>query len=513
MITNPTAAIRMLITYAICIPLAVVVGYMLTNPMDYGTVGFLGIVLALIISPIFIKWHYPIMVFGLALPAHFFFLMGNPPCWHVVVLLSLGLAVIERTINSEKRFLSVPSMTWSLIVTLGVVIFTAWMTGGFGFHQLGGATGGGGKYLMVLIGIAGYFALTSRGIPREQWKFYVGLYFFGALPSFISDLFPVLPAPLNYINLLISPSQSGDQELAVGVTRLGALSTTAAAILFYLLARYGLRGIFSGTSIFRACVFIVVFLVSMLGGFRTILITNLIILFLLFFFEGLHRSRLLPVTVLGLILMTVLLVPFASRLPFTFQRSLAVFPLHLDPEARLAAEATSQWRLEMWHDVWPKVPQYLLLGKGYILTADDFAMMGTSVFAGANLAMDKSSAGLGASLDYHSGPLSTLIPFGIWGALAFLLFSLTGLRVLYRNFKYGDPELKPINAFLLAWYIQRCITFIFIFGGFELDTGLLVRTVGFSVALNWGMCGPSRAAAQAQPRPVADPPQRQPLPA
>ena len=39
MITNPAAAIKVLITYAIIIPVAIFVGWLLTNPLDYGTLG------------------------------------------------------------------------------------------------------------------------------------------------------------------------------------------------------------------------------------------------------------------------------------------------------------------------------------------------------------------------------------------------------------------------------------------------------------------------------------------
>jgi hypothetical protein len=511
--TNPGAAIKMLITYAICIPLALFVGYILTDPLNYGTLGFLGLVIALILSPLFIKWHYPIMVFSLAFPAYLFFLVGDPPAWEVGVLMCLGIAIVERTMNPEKRFLSVPSMTWPLLVTMGVIFLTAWLTGGFGLHQLGGTTGGGKKYIVLLSGILGYFALSSRRIPREHWKLYVGLYFLAALPSFISDMFPFLPAPLNYINLLFPPTQMGNHgDVTFGLTRLGALGTTANAVFFFMLARYGLRGILFSANVFRAPLLILMLGLSMLGGFRGILITNLLILVLLFFYEGLHRTRFLLVAIMGLTLLTALLVPFSKHLPYTFQRSLTFLPLDLDPQARLDAEGSTEWRLEMWHDLWPKVPEYLMLGKGYLLTAADFEMMGDSVLGqGYAAKMDSGSVGLAASGDYHSGPLSTLIPFGVWGAVAFLWATLAGLRVLYRNLRYGDPELRSINAFLLAWYLQRYLTFFFIFGGFEVDLGLFVRTVGFSVALNGGVRGPLREPAKAMRfKPLAP---RQPQPA
>ena len=515
--TNPGAAIKMLITYAIIIPLAIFVGYIMTDVAghaDYSNLGMVGLVIAVILSPVFIKWHYPIMVFGLSFPAYLFFLVGNPPCWQVVVILSLGIAIVERTMNSEKRFLSVPSMTWPLLFVLAVIVITAWLTGGFGLHSLGGTSGGGKKYIMALLGVAGYFALSSRRIPREHWKLYVGLYFLSAFPMFISDLFPFLPSPLNYINLLFPPNYISNVDVTVGISRLGAISSSLVAVVFFWLARYGLRGVLFSPNILRALAFILILGLSTLGGFRSTLVANMLILVLLFFFEGLYRTRLLPAAIMGLALMAAVLVPLAIHLPFTVQRSLTILPLNLDPQARLDAESTSNWRLEMWHDLWPKVPDYLLLGKGYLLNAQDFDMMGDTALANGYAAqIDRGAVGLAASGDYHSGPLSTLIPFGIWGGLAFLWATLAGLRILYRNWKYGDPELKTINAFLLAWYLQRYLIFFLIFGSFEMDLGLFVRTVGFSVALNWGMRGPVRAPVEPVSFKAPARLQRQPQPA
>src|SRR6202051_4367682 len=101
----------MLITYAVCIPMAILVGYLLTDPLNYGTLGLFALIALVLLSPLVIKWHYPLLVFGLSSPIYCFFLKGNPPLAQVVVMLSLGIAIIDRTINSEKRFISVPVMT------------------------------------------------------------------------------------------------------------------------------------------------------------------------------------------------------------------------------------------------------------------------------------------------------------------------------------------------------------------------------------------------------------------
>jgi hypothetical protein len=498
--TNPAAAIRMLITYAVIIPLAAVVGYMLTNPLDYGTLGFFGLVALLLISPIIIKWHYPIMVFSLASPIYCFFLKGDPPLMQVAVMLSLGVAIIERTVNSDKRFISAPLMTWPLMFTLGVTILTAELTGGIGLKALGGEVSGGKKYVAIFIGIATFFALTSRVIPKNQRNLYVALFFLSGVLQFVSDLFPFLPAPLNYINLLIPPSgtTADNEEVTFGLTRLGSFAASAGVLANFMLAKLGLKGILRADRPGRFLLFLLLLVLTFLGGFRIVLVSYMMIGFLLFFLEGLYQTRLSLVIIMGGIICAALLVPFAEKLPFTFQRALTILPLKLDPAAVADAEGSKKWRQEIWADTWPKVPQYLLLGKGYALTALDFEMMGNGVFTGGKAVdMDKSLTGLAVSGDYHNGPLSTLVPFGIWGAIAFVWLSLTAVYVLYRNYKYGDPELKTVNTFLLVLGVAGLISFYFIFGAYQNDIGGYAKLAGFSIALNWGVCSAKREPAPA----------------
>ncbi len=67
---------RMLITYRSAFPPPY--WWAICSPIRWITarLGYLGLVILLILSPVFIKWHYPIMVFGLACPMTCFFLMA-----------------------------------------------------------------------------------------------------------------------------------------------------------------------------------------------------------------------------------------------------------------------------------------------------------------------------------------------------------------------------------------------------------------------------------------------------
>ena len=154
------------------------------------------------------------------------------------------------------------------------------------------------------------------------------------------------------------------------------------------------------------------------------------------------------------------------------------------------AQFSTEWRLNMWSFLWPQVPKYLLLGKGYGLTKEDFSAMTGGAMTSQDEKFDASSGALAISSDFHSGPLSLLIPLGLWGVIAFLWLTLAGLRLLYRNYKYGEAELKTINTFLLASWLVHWISFIFVYGAFQVDVGYFAGLFGLSVAFNGGLRGP-----------------------
>jgi cell division protein FtsW (lipid II flippase) len=149
------------------------------------------------------------------------------------------------------------------------------------------------------------------------------------------------------------------------------------------------------------------------------------------------------------------------------------------------------------------VPEHLLLGKGYTLTKEDYDMIGTGTFAGSGAAMDASQEALAISGDYHNGPLSTLMPFGIWGGIGMLWLMGATCFVLYRNYKYGDPELRTFNIYMFASGVTTMFAFFFIFGAFSNDVGGYGQMVGFSLAMNGGLARrPARTVSNPRIKPL-----------
>ena len=135
----------------------------------------------------------------------------------------------------------------------------------------------------------------------------------------------------------------------------------------------------------------------------------------------------------------------------------------------------------MWKHVLPEVPEYLFLGKGYAMSAKDLAR---TRIIGAD-----TTGAEGAELagDYHNGPLSVIIPLGLPGMIAFIWFLGAGVKVLRRNYLFGDTAFRRVNTFLLAHFISKTIFFFTVFGGLYGDLAGFAGLLALSVSINGGV--------------------------
>ena len=200
---------------------------------------------------------------------------------------------------------------------------------------------------------------------------------------------------------------NSDQEFRPHVLRCGFRGHRP--FFTFMLARYGIRGIFMSGRPSRILLFLMFSVLILYGGFRLSFITCALIFSFQFYLERLHQTRLLAVFAFIGVIVVTLCVPFANKLPYTFQRSLAFLPLKIDPEAKWDAESSSNWRVMIWKAMLPQVPHYLLLGKGYAaFGALTFKTVRPRDFRRGTSAADWSATIVG---NYHNGPLSVVIFF------------------------------------------------------------------------------------------------------
>ena len=509
--TNAVTIIRSLVVYGLCIPLAIFLGYLLALPMDMGSMLVVIVALALPLVPVLLRWHHPLLALSWNMSVVLFFLPGRPNLWIVMAALSLGIAVLQHILNRDLRFLHVPSIAVPLIFLALVIVVTIQLTGGMGIRSLGSSDAYGGKrYILLLGAIIGYFAFTSRAVPPGQAFVYVAMYFLSALTSAISNAAPLLDPSLYFIFAFFPvESLTAIEEPIAGSgfglsLRLGGVTLATIAMVWFILARHGLgglmdlserwrflpfrfRGGFSVCQPWRLLVFLAAAWLSLLGGYRSTAISLIMALIIMFFLERLWRTRLLPISLMFGILLVAIGLPLIHKMPLTIQRSLAFLPLDIDPVAKMSADVSTEWRLRIWREVIPTIPQYLILGKGYTINAAEQELVrSTSAFSQANTEGVAMIAG-----DYHNGPLSTIIPLGIFGVIGFVWFVIAAIRLLLNNYRHGDPALRSINTFLLAYFLMRVIFFFAVFGTFYSDLMIFTGIVGLSVCLNGGLRRPA----------------------
>src|SRR5208282_1446 len=266
---NSAAILRTLITYAICIPLAIVVGFAavsVANSPSYANFSEFGMLALILSAPILLRWHHPLLVLSWNLPLTVFFLPGRPQVYLPMMAVSLGISVLQRAMNKDKRFISAPQITLPLLCLAAVVLVTAQLTGGIGLHSLGSEVMGGKKYVLLLAGILGFFALTARRIPPHQAGFYVALFFLAGCVSITSELIAFVP-PSFYFIFLFFPPDSYAFAGSTGTMRFTGVSAMCSVIFLYMLARYGITGIFRAGRPWRAATFILFSTLIFFGGF------------------------------------------------------------------------------------------------------------------------------------------------------------------------------------------------------------------------------------------------------
>ena len=476
--------------YAAAIPLALLLGYAtssFTEP-DASTFATVGLVLFVLTLPLLIKFHHVWLIFFWNASFNVFFLPAQPHFWLLLAGMSFGISWLDSLVG-QRPMLNVPQLTKPLLFLAGVVLLTGFFRGGIGIRAMNSAAYGGKNYFYVLGPILGFFALAAVRIPPAKARRMVNFFLLSGTTFILSNLAFLLGPSFYFLFYLLPPDAIGTQAqgdlIAIigGIARISGLVPTCTAVIFWLLASSGIRGLFDIARPWRLLLFCGALAGSAFGGYRNVTFMLALLLLCQFVCEGLILTRFLPIFAgFGACLLMSLML-FSDQLPLTVQRAISFFPVKVDPSVVQDAEGSTRWRLDMWQVVIPDIPKYLLLGKGYSIDPADlyFAEQETKQGLVQNYEV------LRVAGDYHSGPLTLIIPFGILGVIGFLWLLGAGVKVLYQNQRFGDPALKSVNTFFLAYFITQAFVYFTIFGAFNLQVSIFTGVLGMSVALNGGV--------------------------
>jgi hypothetical protein len=247
------------------LPLAVLLGYFVAEPMELGSLAVVVFVLVVLSIPLLMKWYYPLLVVAWNAAICPAFLPGRPALWCIMAFVGLLFAVLSRAVSANARFVIEPSITKPLLALTGVVVGTGLLTGGFGMNMLGSGHYGGRKYFSFLAAIAGYFVLTSRRIPPHRTGLYVALFFLSGVTFAVGDLIGFAGPEFDFLRLFIPSQSSLDGATfqdpvfsAARILRPSGLVPAAGCMYCYLLARFGFRGLVDLTRPWRLLLLLLV---------------------------------------------------------------------------------------------------------------------------------------------------------------------------------------------------------------------------------------------------------------
>jgi hypothetical protein len=496
---------RGLLIFALCLPLAILLGFLLADPLVESNRMMVGGALLALLIPIILAIHQRALIWVTGAFINAFFLPGQPQMWMLVAALSFTITILSRPLRKVK--MQPVWDKWTLIflsLFIAAVIFTAMRSGGIGLRILGSSVFGGRKYVMLLAAFVGFLALTFQPAQRKHAQKDLTIWALGPATSAVSNLAYML-GPSFYFLFLLFPVEMALNQAQVdlapvvgGIKRYTGFSSACAAICMCCMLRWGIKGMLQPAKPWRLGILVFAFGLGMLSGFRSAILIPLVTLIVQFFAEGLHKTK-YAIGLAGFAAACVIfLAAFSQSLPLAAQRAISFLPVRVDPVAAIDAQNSMAWRLEMWHVVIQEVPEHIWFGKGYALDPTDIYMAEESVKRG----FQKDYEMFVKAGDYHSGPLSVLVPFGVVGATLLILFLIAAVRVLYRNFKHGDVAVRNINVTLFSSFVARLIYFTLFFGGVEADLWLFASTVGIGLAVNGGVAGVEKREARQKPAQV-----------
>ena len=435
--------------------------------------------------PFLLRYYEPIFVFSVNSAFLFPFLPGQPEFKILMALFLIGIGIVDRTINKKNRFRFTTGTFGCFLFIALVVVVTAMLRGGIGGRVLGADMWGAGKYVDIFKAFAIFFAFSSIRIPADKVGLYSAMFFLGTLTHSLSNVVYSLGSGAMWLYWFL-PTQSaalqhiGETSGYGGFVRLTGLAFACLAFILYLLSRFGINGLVNTWRFWRIIAFFGALVLSLYGGYRSVLILLGLILVFQFYFEGLHRTAALPIYASILLITSVLAITNIQRLPLAFQRSLSFLPVEIDSVAASDAAGTLDWRFQIWATVVKEIPDYLLLGKGYAFKGVDYQL----TFEGVRKGIFNAYEHIFIDGNYHHGLLTIIIPLGIWGIIGFIWFCVIALKTIYRHYKLSPPHLKAVNTLVLSYFAGNLLFFSTMYGQFAMDFATFTGLLGFSLALN-----------------------------
>ena len=389
----------------------------------------------------------------------------------------MALAVFKKLPKGSK------SNKYDLLLYINLgYIFTVYLRNPVGASALGSELVGGRPYLDIAVSVMALWVMQHVNPTLKECRYIPILMSAG---SIVVATLGVLTQRFTFLVPFIAPFYNGISTEGYLAEQIGT-SLVAGSEAEY---RIGSFQAYSGTvgsvlvSFFRpfslfvfarplwSLLFYSALLAGLLAGFRSGLV-SLILLTLLssYFYSGLKDVIRIGVIIVVGIALLMSVQSFGFSLPPAIQRSFSFIPGPWDQDVVRAADASSEWRFEMWKIALEgdKYIKNKLLGDGYGFTASDLAIQRDAAWGGKGYLNAGQTEAQLITGQFHSGPISAIRYVGLVGLVLYTIFMLACAKyawdIVWRS--KGTPFF-PMGVYVGSGAIISPFFYWFVFGGFD----------------------------------------------
>lgn len=375
-----------------------------------------------------------------------------------------------------------------VMVVMLIYLVTVFVRNPVGFLATNSLRVGGRPYLNIALACLAYFVLARASIPVKSASKIIIFTIVGstwgiAFLNIIADLSPRIGRALLGFYTGISVAQEVDvnsaPQLAPGevVERYDYLGYFGMPANLALASFFRPLTVVNPVYIGRFLLVVASMICVLLSGYRS----SLIMCVAYFAIATYLRSGWEEIVRIGVVAFIGLGLLIAGQgrlfeLPLAAQRALSFIPASWSYAAKESAQATAEWRFEMWR-IMLKGSKYVhnrWLGDGFGVSKRDMAAIALAGQRGTG--SQETMLILGA---VHNGPLSTIRFVGYVGLAIHLLWLglIAKLAWGLARRARGTPYL-PMALFVGLPPIYEPFNFVFIFGGFEGSVPTMIYTLG-----------------------------------
>lgn len=365
----------------------------------------------------------------------------------------------------EKEF-------WMLLLAL--VIAQAYFRNPVGLNLFGTSSVGARPYFRVALAFATAIFLANIVIPPLQIKWLLKLSVLGSFLGLGLSHFRMGAGVTQESIAVVDSAVTGS-----GAGRAGLLGSAGSALAKVVVSFISpLRGLFHPV---WAPLILFSIAAAAMSGYRNSVAGVGLIYFVGTAYRGGFSSVVISTTAGAMLLALLAFVNLVNPLPPNVQRALSPFPGTWEERHVIAADASTEWRVEMWKEALftPYWIQNKLLGDGLGMTTKEMELIQdinfgirTKGISGGTLSSQQETMMITGG--YHSGPVQTIRTVGYVGLLILVLAMIRIAVHAHRQIiRCRGTEWYPVSLYIGVPAIVLPIFFVLIFGDFGRDVSAL----------------------------------------